>query len=154
MASLTCRLRAPLRLFGCLALGYFLVVAGPALGVPAADLGDRGHVDGVVQPPVPAQRQPVDDPAAGGHLDRRGGVTGGQAVRAGEPGDVADIAGHRGGHGRADAEDLGHGGARGPDRRGQLLLGVAALGVEAAQAGQELPGSSRRAAWTAPAGWI
>ena len=34
----------PQRLFGRLALGYFLVVAGPALGVPVADLGDRGHV--------------------------------------------------------------------------------------------------------------
>jgi hypothetical protein len=31
------------------------------LSVPVADLGDGGHVDGVVHPPVPAQRQPVDD---------------------------------------------------------------------------------------------
>ena len=41
------------RLFGGLALGHFLVVVRAALGVPVADLGDRGHVDGVVHPPVP-----------------------------------------------------------------------------------------------------
>jgi hypothetical protein len=62
----------PQRLLGCLALGYFLVVVGAAAAVPVADLGDRGHVYGVVEASVPAQRQPVDDPVAGGHLDRRG----------------------------------------------------------------------------------
>jgi hypothetical protein len=41
-------------LFRCLALGDFLVVAGAAIAGPVADLGDRGHVDGVVQAPVPA----------------------------------------------------------------------------------------------------
>ena len=41
-------------LFGGLALGQFLVVVGAALAVAVADLGDRGHVDGVVEPAVPA----------------------------------------------------------------------------------------------------
>jgi hypothetical protein len=47
-------------LFGGLALGQFLVVVGAAFAVPVADLGDRGHVDGVVDPPVPAPLQPVN----------------------------------------------------------------------------------------------
>ena len=118
------------RLFGDLALGYLLVVVRAALGVPVADLGDRGHVDGVVQPPVPAQRQPVDDAAARGHFDRGGAVIGGEPVRAGEAGDVADIADHRGGHGGPDPEDLSRRGAAGPDRDGQLPLGIAPLGVD------------------------
>jgi hypothetical protein len=41
-------------LFQCLALGQLLVVIGAALAVPVADLGDRRHVDGVVEPPFPA----------------------------------------------------------------------------------------------------
>jgi len=52
------------RLFGGFALGDFLVVVSAALAVLVADLGDRGHAGGVVHPPVPAQRQPADDPAA------------------------------------------------------------------------------------------
>ena len=41
-----------------LALGEFLVVVGAALAVQLADLGDRGHVDRVVEPAVPAPGQP------------------------------------------------------------------------------------------------
>jgi hypothetical protein len=40
--------------FAGLAFGEFLVVVGVALAVPVADLGDRGHVDGVVEPAVAA----------------------------------------------------------------------------------------------------
>ncbi len=38
-----------------LALGHFLVVIDAAVAVPVPDLGDRGQVDGVIDPPVPAQ---------------------------------------------------------------------------------------------------
>jgi hypothetical protein len=34
---------------------YFPVVVGAAVAVGVADLGDRGHMDGVVHAPVPAQ---------------------------------------------------------------------------------------------------
>jgi hypothetical protein len=51
-------------LLGGLALGQFPVVAGPALAVPVADLGGRSHVDGVVEPPVPAPGQPAGPSAA------------------------------------------------------------------------------------------
>jgi hypothetical protein len=43
------------RFFAGLAFGDFLVVAGTAGAVPAADPGDRGHVDGVVEAPAAAQ---------------------------------------------------------------------------------------------------
>jgi hypothetical protein len=39
---------------GVLAFGDLLVVAGAADVAAVADLGDRCHVDGVVEPPVPA----------------------------------------------------------------------------------------------------
>jgi hypothetical protein len=47
-------LQAAQGLFAGLAFGQLLVVAGAAGAVPVADLGDRGHVDGVVEPPVAA----------------------------------------------------------------------------------------------------
>jgi hypothetical protein len=71
----------------------------------------------------------VNRTASGGHLDRRGAVADGEPVLAAEPGNVADIAGHGGGDDGTGAEDLGEGGAGCPDRRSQLLLGAAELGV-------------------------
>jgi hypothetical protein len=61
-------------------------------------------------------------------------------VPAGEPEHLAHVADHGAGDDRADAEQAGQAGARGPDRGGQLLVGVAQLGVEAADVGQELAG--------------
>ena len=69
--------------FRGLALGQLLVVVRAALAVPVADLGDRHHVDGVIEPPVPAPAQPVDLALARGHLDRRGPVVGGEVARPG-----------------------------------------------------------------------
>ena len=66
--------------FAGLAFGQFLLVVGVALAVPVADLGDRGHVDGVVEPAVAAPGQPPDLAAAGGHLDGGGAVAGGDVV--------------------------------------------------------------------------
>ena len=40
----------------------------------------------------------------------------------------------------ADAEHLGEGGAGGPDRGGELLAGVAQLGIQAAHVLEELGG--------------
>jgi hypothetical protein len=54
--------------FGSLAFSEFLVVAGTSPGVPVAELGDRGHVDRVVEAAVPAPAQPVDLALAGGDL--------------------------------------------------------------------------------------
>jgi Cu/Zn superoxide dismutase len=58
----------------------------------------------MVETPVAAQRQPVDLPAAGGHLDRRGAVVGGEVAAAGEPGDMGNVADDQPGDDRADAE--------------------------------------------------
>ena len=71
-----------------------------------ADLGDRGDVQGVVESPVAAPRQPVGDAAAGGELDRGGAGVGGEAARGGEPGRVAAVADEHAGDDRADPEDL------------------------------------------------
>ena len=122
------------------ALGYLAVVVGAAVAVGVPDLGDRGHVEGVVDAPVPAQRQAVDLAVPRRHLDRRGAVAGGEVIAAGEPGHVGDVADHGAGAGRAEPEDLGEAGARGPDGRGQLLLGIAELGIQVAQVLQELAG--------------
>ncbi|HEV8278857.1 MAG TPA: hypothetical protein VGQ26_24615 [Streptosporangiaceae bacterium] len=43
------------RFFAGLAFGDLLLEVGAALTVGMPDLGDRGHVDGVVEPPVAAQ---------------------------------------------------------------------------------------------------
>ena len=61
-------------------------------------------------------------------------------IAAGEPGHVGDVADHGAGVDRAETEDFGEAGARGPDGRGQLLLGVAELGIQASQVLQKLGG--------------
>jgi hypothetical protein len=83
---------------------------------------------------------PVDLPAAGGHLDRGGAVVGGEVVPASEPEHLADVADHGAGDDRADAEQAGQAGAGGFDRHGQFLVGVAQLGIQAADVGEELGG--------------
>jgi hypothetical protein len=120
--------------------GYLLVVVGAAGAVLVTDLGDRGHVDRVVDPAVAAQRQAVHFPVPRRHLDRGGAVVGGEVIAAREPGNVAGVSDDGPGVDGADAEDLGEGGARGPDRGGQLLPGVPQLGIKVAQVSEELGG--------------
>jgi len=57
-----------------------------------------------------------------------------------EPGHAPDVTDDGPGDDRSDAEDVSEGGAGGPDRGGELLLGFAELVVEVAQAGEELGG--------------
>jgi hypothetical protein len=52
-----------------LALGHLAVVVGAALAVPVPDLGDRGHVDGVVEMAAAASGEPVDLLPARGHVE-------------------------------------------------------------------------------------
>jgi hypothetical protein len=75
-----------------------------AVAVRLSDLGDGGHVDGVVDPAVPAPAQAVDLAAAGGDLDRRGAVAGGEVVAVAEAGHVADLGDDGGGDDRADPD--------------------------------------------------
>jgi hypothetical protein len=99
------------RFFVGLALSDLAVVVGAAVAVGVPDLGDRGHVQGVVDAPVPAQRQPVDLAVPRRHLDRGAAVVGAEVIAAGEPGHVGDVADHGAGAGRAEAEDFGEAGA-------------------------------------------
>jgi len=103
-----------------LSLGDLAVVVAAAAAVVVPQRGDRGHGDGVVEPPVAARRQPVDGPAAGGHLDGGGAVAGGEVVPAGEPGHLPDVAEDAAGDDRADAEQAGQG-------RAQARTAVASL---------------------------
>jgi hypothetical protein len=73
-------------------LADLLLVVDAALGAAVADLGDGGHVDGVVELSVPAPGEPVNLPVAGGDLDRRGAVIGGEVVAAREAVDVTYVA--------------------------------------------------------------
>ena len=72
-----------------LSFGELAVVVAAAGAVPVADLGDRRAVQGVVEPPVAAPRQPVSDAATGGELDRGGAGVGGERLavvnRVGSP---------------------------------------------------------------------
>jgi hypothetical protein len=61
-------------------------------------------------------------------------------LSAGEPGHLAHVADDGASDDRADAEEPGQAGAGGFDRRGQLLVGLAQLGIEAADVGEELGG--------------
>ncbi len=129
------------RLLVGLALGDLPLVVGAAVAVLVPDLGDRGHMDRMIEPPVSAQRQPVDLPVPRRHLDRGGAVVGGEVVPAGEPGHLPDVADHGARDHRADTEDpCGQAGAGGFHRRGQLVLGSAPLGVQVPDVGQELGG--------------
>jgi hypothetical protein len=100
----------PQRFFGGLALGHLLVVIGAAVAVTLADLGDRGHVHGVVEAPAAAPGQPVNLAMAGRHPGRRSAVVSSEAVPAGEPGTVTGLADDDGSDDRSCAEDLGEGG--------------------------------------------
>ena len=78
--------------------------------------------------------------AAGGHLDGRGALIGGEAVPAGEPGHVLDVADHGRGDDRADPGQAGQAGASGLHRGGERLPGRAQLRVDAAQVLKERGG--------------
>jgi hypothetical protein len=53
----------------CVAVGELAVVVAAADAVRVADLGDRGDVQGVIEPPVAASRQTMGDATTGGELD-------------------------------------------------------------------------------------
>jgi hypothetical protein len=79
-------------------------------------------------------RSPEDTPARGG------AVAGGEMAPAGEPGHGDDIADDGGRDDRPGAEDLGDAGTGCLDRGGQLLPGLAPLGIQVADVGQQLGG--------------
>jgi hypothetical protein len=84
-SSWTRRVRCRVRLAGS------GVVVGALGTVAMADLGDGGHVDGVVESTVAAPRQAehLAPPLTRGHLDRCGAVVGSEPIPAGEAADVA-----------------------------------------------------------------
>ena len=71
-----------------------------------ADLGDGGHVDGVVQLGVAAGVEPVSFRWPAGRFDGGGAVVGGEPLWAGEPAGVTDVTEDEPSHDRADAVEL------------------------------------------------
>src|SRR6266516_583367 len=145
-------LEGPERFFVRLTLGYFLVVVGAAVAVLVPDLGDRGHVDRVVDAAVAAQRQAVDLAIPGGHLDRGGAVIGGEVVAAGEAGHVGDVAGDGAGDDRAGAEHLGEGGAGSLTAAASFLRVSRSWASRRRMSSRNSAASSARARSTAPDG--
>ena len=102
-------LEAPQRFLGGLALGPLPLVVEAAGRARVADLGDRHHVQGVVDPPVPGPGQPVADLLAGGGVDRGGAVIAGKSVLGGEPGHVTNLSQNPPSDHRADTEQISQG---------------------------------------------
>jgi len=88
-------------------LGELAVEVDAAIGVQLANLADRGQVQRVVEPPVASLRDAVDDPPAGGSLDRSGAVVSGEVIAADEAGHVAGEADEVAGDDGPDADQLG-----------------------------------------------
>jgi len=63
-----------------------------------------------------------------------------ETIPAGEAGHLGDVADHDARAYRADAEDVGEAGAGGLHHGGELLAGLAQLGIDVAQVRQELGG--------------
>ena len=70
--------------------GDFAVVLGAALG-GVAELDYRHDVRHAVDLPVPGAGLAVPDVVAGGGVDRRGPVPGGEVATVREPGDIGDL---------------------------------------------------------------
>ena len=71
-----------------------------------ADLGDRRHVERMVQLTVASTVEPVALRRSARRLDRRGAVVGREPLRCREAAGVADVAEDEPGDDRADAVDL------------------------------------------------
>jgi len=117
-------LEAADRFHGLLACGSFASVVDPSLGVEA-ELGDRGDVDHVVDPPVPSSGESVAVLFTGGGIKGGGAGPGREPVPVGEACDVADVGEDPGRHDRSDAVKVHQSGVASQDHglefRGGLL---------------------------------
>src|SRR5918994_2046021 len=113
-----------------LASGELAVVVGAAGTAMVADLGDRRHVDRMVQSPVALEVHAVDRPTGAALVVGGGAVVAGEVVAVPEPGDVTHLADDGGGDHRADALDGGQPGRCAPDHGPDLGLDGGQLLVE------------------------
>jgi len=98
-------LETPHCLEGLLALGPLTSVGSPTLGIET-DLGDRGNVDHVVDPPVPRSGEPVPVLLTRRGVQGCGAGPGREPVAVGEPGHVTDIGQDPGRHHRPDTAKI------------------------------------------------
>jgi len=115
------------------------LVVGPPGGA-VADLGDRGHVQGVVELSVASRVETVPHDLARRRLDGGGAVVGGEVPRGREAGDVTGVPDQQRGNDRSDAVDLGHGGAGRGDRGRGALLDLGDVLVESSDVRDKLEG--------------
>jgi hypothetical protein len=113
---------APDGFHGCLAGGELAAVAGAAFGV-VAQLHDGHDVQYPVDAPVPGPREPVTLLLAGGGIDGRGAIPGGEMAAVSEAGDVTDVTEQPGSAGRSDAVEVLQAAAGLGDQAGQLGAG-------------------------------
>ena len=126
--------------FGPAVAGVASALVVVAAGSGADGLGVGVEVDGVVELAVAASGQSVTDDVAAAGFDRCGAGVAGKVVGAGEPADVADVAGALGGEHVADPGEVGQGGAAGGDG-GYAAAPVLREGtVEAPHVGEEVSG--------------
>jgi len=84
-------LEATQRFLAGLGLGELGFVVGAAGTATVADLGDRRHVDRMVQSPVALEVHAVDRPTGAALVVGGGAVVAGEVVAVPEPGDVTDL---------------------------------------------------------------
>ena len=126
------------------------VASGASLGAAAlevgagsrvvASLGERHHVQGVVEAAVAAPVEPVALCLARAGGDGGGAVEAGEAGLAGDAADVADLTDDAGGAEVADPDQAGQAAAAGLHRLGDFALELLDLAVEAAQRVDPPPG--------------
>ena len=125
------------RFFAGLPLGLLAEVVGAARGV-VADLGDGGHVHGVVQLSVAARVQPVSLGRSRRGFDRSGPVVAGEVPGGREAADVTDSADDDRRGQRSDPVHLGDGRLRRLERRDVTSADLDAGGVEGADLVEQL----------------
>ena len=125
------------RFLAAVTLSLLAQVVATTGGV-VTDLGDRDHVDGVVELAVATRVEPVPDYRSAGGLDGGGGVVAGVVPGAGEPPDVTAVADQVGGDDRPDSIQADH---RGPGRFNGVAGALKVLGelaIDTADFGQEI----------------
>ena len=105
-----------------------------------ADLGDRGHVQRMVELAIPPRVEPVADMGPAGGFDGGGAVVAGVMATGCEPPHIAGMAIQQGRHDRAHAVNVDDAGPRRGHRDVDARLERDQLVVDAAHIGQQITG--------------
>ena len=123
--------------------GFLPVVVGASFG-GVAQLHDGHDVQGAVDLPVPATRQPVPHVVTGGRVDRGGAGPRREVRAAGEPGDVPDLDQQPGRTGGSDAVQLRERGAGLGEQLFEFFVGGLRALIDPLEIGDQFRGNTRR----------